>query len=43
VIIKIDSDYWAIEGNQYINAKRILEGPDLPPVLRIAGGLVGLP
>ena len=38
VIVKIDSDYWAIEGNQYVTAKRILKGSDLPPVLRIAGG-----
>jgi len=38
VIIKIDSDYWAIEGNQYVTAKRILKGPDLPPALRITGG-----
>jgi len=34
VIVKIDSDYWAIEGNQYVNAKRIIEGPELPPELR---------
>ena len=38
VIVRIDSDYWAIEGNQYITAKRILKGADLPPELRIAGG-----
>ena len=38
VIIKIDSDYWAIEGNQYVTAKRILKGPDLPAALRIASG-----
>ncbi|MDP6542499.1 MAG: hypothetical protein QGH60_00825 [Phycisphaerae bacterium] len=37
VIVRIDSDYWAIEGNQYVNAKRILKGPDLPPALRVAG------
>jgi len=40
VILKIDSDYWAIEGNQYVNAKRILEDPDLPQALRIAGGSI---
>ena len=34
VIVRIDSDYWAIEGNQYITAKRILKGADLPPELR---------
>jgi len=34
VIVRIDSDYWAIEGNQYVNAKRILKGADLPPELR---------
>jgi len=34
VIVRIDSDYWAIEGNQYITAKRILTGADLPPELR---------
>ena len=38
VIVRIDSDYWAIEGNQYVNAKRILKGADLPPALRIAAG-----
>ena len=40
VIIRIDSDYWAIEGNQYISSKRILESSDLPPALRVASGEV---
>jgi hypothetical protein len=40
VIIEIDSEYWAIEGNQYVTAKRLLEGPDLPQSLRIAGGAI---
>lgn len=43
VIIKIDSDYWAIEGNQYITAKRILKGSNLPPILRIAAGITDQP
>ncbi|MDP6637502.1 MAG: hypothetical protein QGG42_21595 [Phycisphaerae bacterium] len=43
VIVRIDSDYWAIEGNQYVNAKRILKGPDLPQVLRIASGGIDQP
>jgi hypothetical protein len=38
VIVRIDSEYWAIEGNQYIAAKRLLEGSNLPPELRIDGG-----
>ena len=38
VIVRIDLDYWAIEGNQYVTAKRILEGANLPPELRAAGG-----
>ncbi len=38
VIVRIDSEYWAIEGNQYVAAKRLLEGSDLPPELRIDGG-----
>jgi len=40
VIVRIDSDYWAIEGNQYVTDKRIIEGPDLPPELKIAIGEV---
>ena len=43
VIVRIDTDYWAIEGNQYVTAKRILKGPDLPLELRIAGGVVHQP
>jgi hypothetical protein len=43
VIVKIDSDYWAIEGNQYITAKRILKGPNLPPELRIVSGAAEQP
>jgi hypothetical protein len=40
VIIEINSEYWAIEGNQYVTAKRLLEGPDLPQSLRVAGGAI---
>ena len=38
VILKIESEYWAIEGNQHIAAKRLLEDADLPPELRIEAG-----
>jgi len=39
VIIKIDADYWAIEGNQYINAKRMLKDSELPAALKLAIGM----
>ena len=36
VIVKIGEEYWAIEGEQYVNDKRMLKDADLPPELKIA-------